>query len=123
MQKSVREIAAPTAAYFVAIILTVWFLVLQKTTIPLDYLGFSAQIDISFLGLPLLVLLVFRYLSLFVDQMLIGDIIEPLSEGLSTLSITGALFFLADWSESFCLAWYLELMRRRSLKIILQNRY
>ena len=98
MQRSVREIAAPTVAYFVAIILTVWFLVLQQTTIPLDSLGFNAEIDISFLGIPLLTLLVLRYLSLLVDQMLVGDIIEPLSEGLGALSITGALYFLADWS-------------------------
>ena len=98
MQKSVREIAAPTAVCFVASILVVWFLVLQKTTIPLNFLGFNSQIDLSFLGLPLLALLILRYLSLLVDHLLVGDIIEPLSEGLSSLSITGSLFFLADWS-------------------------
>ena len=98
MQKSVREIAAPTVAWFVAVILTVWFLVLQKTTIPLDFLGLSSQLDISFLGIPLLSLLILRYVSMFIDQMLVGDIIEPLSEGLNTLSITATLYFLADWS-------------------------
>ncbi|MFH1179946.1 MAG: hypothetical protein V1710_06275 [Candidatus Bathyarchaeota archaeon] len=99
MQKSVREIAAPTVAYLVSIILTVWFLILQRTTIPLSLLGFQAQIDLSFLGVPLFALLLLRYLSLLVDHMLVGDIIEPLAEGLGTLSITSAIYFLADWSS------------------------
>jgi hypothetical protein len=98
MQKAVREIATPTVAYLISIILTVWFLILQNTTIPLDFLGFSSKLDLSFLGVPLFVLLLLRYLSLLVDHMLVGDIIEPLSEGLHTLSITGAIYFLADWS-------------------------
>ncbi len=98
MEKSVKAIATPTLAYLLSIILTVWFLILQKTIIPLNILGFEFQLDLSFLGLPLLTLLLLRYLSLLVDHFLVGDIIEPLSEGLSTLSITCALFFLSDWS-------------------------
>ncbi|MCW4012520.1 MAG: hypothetical protein NWF07_05945 [Candidatus Bathyarchaeota archaeon] len=98
MQKAVKEIAAPTVAYLVGIILVVWFLVLQSTTIPLDWIGLRGQVDLSFLGLPLLTLLVLRFASLLVDNMLVGDIMEPLSEGLETLSIAGALYFIADWS-------------------------
>ena len=98
MQKAVKEIAAPTVAYLVSIILVVWFLVLQSTSVPLDWIGLSGQVDLSFLGLPLLTLLVLRFAALLVDNMLVGEIMEPLSEGLETLSIAGALYFLTDWS-------------------------
>ncbi len=98
MQKAVRKIAAPTVAYLVSIILVVWFLVLQRTTIPLDILGMSGNVDLSFLGYPLLTLLVLRFSSLLVDNMLVGDIMTPLSEGLETLSVAGTAYFLADWS-------------------------
>ena len=98
MQKVVRKIAAPTVAYIVSIILVVWFLVLQSTTIPLSYFGLNGQVDLSFLGYPLLTLLVLRYASLLVDNMLVGDMMAPLSEGLETLSVAGAVYFFADWA-------------------------
>jgi len=98
MQKAVKEIAAPTVAYLVSIILVVWFLVLQSTTVPLDYIGLSGQVDLSFLGLPLLTLLVLRFAALLVDNILVGEVMEPLAEGLETLSVAGAIYFLADWS-------------------------
>ncbi|MBT4319296.1 hypothetical protein HN807_02400 [Candidatus Bathyarchaeota archaeon] len=98
MEKTVKELAVPSIAYLVSILLTVWFLVLQHTTIPLTFLGIDQQVNLTFLGLPLTVLLVFRYIALVIEKLLVGEIITPLANGLRTISITGFLYLLSNWS-------------------------
>lgn len=98
MEKTVKELALPSAVYMIGILLTVWFLVLQQITFPLNVLGMSFQVNLSFLGLPLTTLLVFRYASLLIEKLIVGDIAQTVSEGLDTLSLTGFAFFLSDWN-------------------------
>ena len=98
MEKTVKELAVPSITYLVSILLTVWFLVLQHTTIPLTFLGIDQQVNLTFLGLPLTVLLVFRYIALVIEKLLVGEIITPLANGLRTISITGFLYLLSNWS-------------------------
>ncbi len=98
MEKTVKELAAPSAIYLVSILLTVWFLVLQQITIPFKFLGLDLQVNLSFLGLPLTLLLAFRYIALLIEKLLVGDIIAPLVEGLRTTSVTGFLYLLSGWS-------------------------
>jgi len=98
MEKTVKELAVPSVAYLVSILLTVWFLVLQQITIPFTFLGIDIQVNLSFLGLPLTLLLAFRYLALLMEKLLVGDIIAPLANGLRTISITGFLYLLSGWT-------------------------
>ena len=98
MEKTVKELAVPSVAYMVSILLTVWFLVLQQITIPFSFLGMDIQLNLSFLGLPLTLLLAFRYIALVIERLLVGDIIAPLANGLRTISITGFLYLLSGWS-------------------------
>ena len=98
MEKTVKELAVPSAAYLVSILLAVWFLVLQQITIPFTFLGMEIQVNLSFLGLPLTLLLVFRYLALLIENLLVGDIISPIAEGFRTISVTGFLYLLSGWS-------------------------
>ncbi len=98
MEKTVKELAVPSVAYMVSILLTVWFLVLQQITIPFSFLGMDIQVNLSFLGLPLTLLLAFRYIALVIEKLLVGDIIAPLANGLRTISITGFLYLLSGWS-------------------------
>ena len=98
MEKTVKELALPSAAYMVGILVTVWFLVLQQITFPLNILGTEIQINLSFIGLPLTVLLIFRYLSLIIEKLVVGDIAITISEGLGTLSLTSFIYFLSDWT-------------------------
>lgn len=98
MEKTVKELALPSAAYMVSILVTVWFLVLQQITFPFSILGMDFQVNLSFLGLPLTVLLAFRYISLLIEKLIVGDIALTLSEGLETLSITGFIYLLSDWT-------------------------
>jgi len=98
MEKTVKELAIPSAAYLVSILLTVWFLVLQQITIPFTLLGLDLQVNLSFLGLPLTLLLMFRYIALLIEKLLVGDIISPIAEGFRTISITGFLYLLSGWS-------------------------
>jgi len=98
MEKTVKELAVPSAAYLVSILITVWFLVLQQITIPFTLLGLDLQVNLSFMGLPLTLLLVFRYIALLIEKLLVGDIIPPIAEGFRTISITGFLYLLSGWS-------------------------
>jgi hypothetical protein len=98
MEKTVKELALPSAAYMVGILVTVWFLVLQQITFPLSFLGMDFQVNLSFLGLPLTCLLLFRFISLLIEKLVVGDIVLTISEGLKTLSLTGFIFLLSDWS-------------------------
>lgn len=98
MEKTARELALPSAAYMVGILLTVWFLVLQQITFPLSFLGIDTQVNLSFLGIPLTILLVFRFISLLLEKLLVGDITILLAEGMDTLSLTGFIYFLSDWA-------------------------
>lgn len=97
MEKTAKELALPSAAYLVGILLTVWFLVLQQITFPLNFLGIDTQVNISFLGLPLTILLVFRFISLLLEKLVVGDITVTLSEGMRTLSLTGFAYLISDW--------------------------
>jgi hypothetical protein len=99
MEKTVKELAVPSITYLVSILLTVWFLVLQQTTIPFTLLGIDLQVNLTFLGLPLTVLLVFRYIALVIEKLLVGEIITPLANGLRTISLTGFFYLLSGWSE------------------------
>lgn len=98
MEKTVKELALPSAAYMVGILVTVWFLVLQQITFPLNILGAEFQVNLSFMGLPLTVLLVFRYISLIIEKLVVGDIALTVSEGLRTLSLTSFIYLLSDWT-------------------------
>jgi hypothetical protein len=97
MEKTVKELALPSAAYMAGILITVWFLVLQQITFPFSILGMDFQINLSFLGLPLTVLLLFRYISLLIEKLVVGDIALTISEGLETMSITGFVYLLSGW--------------------------
>lgn len=98
MEKTVKELAVPSAAYLASILVTVWFLVLQQITIPIKFMGLDLQVNLSFLGLPLTLFLAFRYIALVIEKLLVGDIIAPLSEGLRIISVTGFLYLLTGWS-------------------------
>jgi hypothetical protein len=98
MEKTVKELAVPSAVYLVSILITVWFLVLQQVTIPLNFMGLDLHVDLSFLGLPLTLLLVFRFIALLIEKLLVGDIITPLADGLRTVSVTGFLYLISAWS-------------------------
>ncbi|MBN2336465.1 hypothetical protein JXL21_12985 [Candidatus Bathyarchaeota archaeon] len=98
MEKRVKEIILPSAVYVALLTIILWFLVLQETTIPFNFLGYSLELSLSFLGPPLIALLSMRYLSLVVEKLLTGDATQPLSEGLDTIAVTSFLYFAADWS-------------------------
>ncbi len=98
MEKRAKEIVLPSVVYVAFLTVTVWFLVLQETIIPLDVLGYDVTLSLSFLGVPLIALLSMKYLSIVADKILVGRATERLSEGLNTVAYTAFLYYAADWS-------------------------
>jgi len=98
MEKRVKEIVLPSVIYVAFLTVTVWFLVVQETIIPLDKLGYDVTLSLSFLGAPLLAFLSMKYSSVVADKLLVGRATDRLSEGLNTVAYTAFLYFAADWS-------------------------
>ena len=98
MEKRVKEIVLPSVIYVAFLTVTVWFLVVQETIIPLDKLGYDATLSLSFLGAPLIAFLSMKYSSVVADKLLVGRATDRLSEGLNTVAYTAFLYFAADWS-------------------------
>lgn len=98
MEKRAKEIVLPSVIYFAFLTVTVWFLVLQETIIPLDLLGYDVTLSLSFLGAPLIAFLSMKYSSIVADKLLVGRATDRLSEGLNTVAYTAFLYFAADWS-------------------------
>ena len=53
--------------------------------------------ELSFLAYPLIALISLNYLSVVSSELLVGDIVEPLSEGLKRVSYTACFLFLSGW--------------------------
>lgn len=98
MEKRAKEIVLPSVMYVVFLTVTVWFLVLQETIIPLDVFGYGATLSLSFLGAPLIAFLSMKYSSVVADKLLVGRATDKLSEGLNTVAYTAFLYFASDWS-------------------------
>jgi len=98
MEKRVREIVLPSVIYVALLTVTVWFLVLQETLIPLDLLGYDLTLSLSFLGVPMIAFLSLRYSSVVADKLLVGEAAGRLSDGLNTVAYAAFLYYAADWS-------------------------
>jgi len=98
MEKRVREIVLPSVIYVAFLTVTVWFLVLQETIIPLDILGYDFTLSLSFLGVPMVAFLSLKYSSVVADKLLVGKATGRLSDGLNTVAYASFLYYAADWS-------------------------
>ncbi len=98
MENRVREIVLPSLIYVALLTVTVWFLVLQETTIPLGLLGYDLTLSLSFLGVPLIAFLSLKYSSVVADKLLVGEATGRLSDGLNTVAYAAFLYYAADWS-------------------------
>lgn len=98
MEKRVKEIVLPSIMYVAFLTVTVWFLVVQETIIPIDKLGYDVTLSLSFLGAPLIAFLSMKYSSIVADKLLVGRATDRFSEGLNTVAYTAFLYFAADWS-------------------------
>ncbi len=98
MEKRVREIVLPSVIYVAFLTVTVWFLVLQETIIPLELLGYDFTLSLSFLGVPLIAFLSLKYSSFVAEKLLVGRATGRLSEGLNTVAYAAFLYYAADWS-------------------------
>jgi len=98
MEKRVREIVLPSVIYVAFLTVTVWFLVLQETMIPLGLLGYDFTLSLSFLGVPMIAFLSLRYSSVVADKLLVGEAAGRLSDGLNTVAYAAFLYYAADWS-------------------------
>ncbi len=97
MEKRAKEIVLPSVVYVALLTVTVWFLVLQETIIPLDILGYDVTLSLSFLGVPLIAFLSMKYCSVIAEKLLVGRATERLSEGLNKVAYTAFLYYAADW--------------------------
>jgi len=98
MEKRVREIVLPSVIYVAFLTVTLWFLVLQETIIPLDLLGYDFTLSLSFLGVPMIAFLSLKYSSFVAEKLLVGKATGRLSEGLNTVAYAAFLYYAADWS-------------------------
>jgi hypothetical protein len=98
MEKRVKEIVLPSVIYVAFLTVTVWFIVVQETIIPLDRIGYDVTLSLSFLGAPFIAFLTMKYSSVVADKLLVGRATDRLSEGLNTVAYTAFLYFAADWS-------------------------
>jgi hypothetical protein len=98
MEKRAKEIVLPSVVYVAFLTVTVWFLLLQETIIPLDVLGYDVTLSLSFLGVPLIAFISIKYSSVVADKLLVGKATDRLSEGLNTVAYTAFLYYAADWS-------------------------
>jgi hypothetical protein len=98
MEKRAKEIVLPSIVYVAFLTVTVWFLVLQETIIPLDVLGYDVTLSLSFLGVPLIAFMSMKYFSVVADKLLVGKATGRLSEGLNTVAYSAFLYYAADWS-------------------------
>ncbi len=98
MEKRVREIVLPSVIYVAFLTVTLWFLVLQETIIPLDLLGYDFTLSLSFLGVPMIAFLSLKYSSFVSEKVLVGKATDRLSEGLNTVAYAAFLYYAADWS-------------------------
>ena len=98
MEKRAKEIVLPSVIYVAFLTVTVWFLVLQETIIPLGVLGYDSTLSLSFLGVPLIAFLSLKYSSAVADKLLMGKATDRLSKGLNTVAYTAFLYYVADWS-------------------------
>jgi len=98
MEKRVREIVLPSVMYVAFLTVTVWFLVLQETIIPLELLSYDFTLSLSFLGVPLIAFLSLKYSSFVAEKLLVGRATGRLSEGLNTVAYAAFLYYAADWS-------------------------
>jgi hypothetical protein len=100
MEKRVREIVLPSVIYVAFLTVTVWFLVLQETIIPLHILGYDFTLSLSFLGVPMIDFMSLKYSSFVSEKVLVGKATDRLSEGLNTVAYAAFLYYAADWSLS-----------------------
>ena len=96
MEERVRRIILPSAVFLAALILIFWVLYIQSPSLPLGDFG-PGRIELSFLAYPLIALISLNYLSVISDELLVGDIVEPLSEGLKRTSYTAFFLLLSGW--------------------------
>lgn len=96
MEERVRRIIVPSAVFLAGLILIFWGLYIQRPSIPLDELG-SSRLELSFLAYPLIALISLNYLSVVSRELLVGDIVESLSEGLKRCGYTACLLLLSGW--------------------------
>jgi hypothetical protein len=97
MEKRVREIVLPSVIYVALLTVTVWFLVLQETLIPLGLLGYDLTLSLSFLGVPMIAFLSLRYSSVVAGKLLVGEAAGRLSDGMNTVAYAAFLYYAADW--------------------------
>ena len=98
VEKKIRQVIVPTLAYAGASMLVLWLFVLQETTVPISFLGWQRPVSITFLGTPLLAAFTAYYASVMVGKLLVGEAVDPISEGLRRLAVTSFLFFVSGWS-------------------------
>ncbi len=98
MEKKIKQVIVPTLAYAGASMLVLWLFVLQETTVPISFLGWQRLVSLAFLGTPLLAAFTAYYASVVVGELLVGEAVESISEGLKRLAVTSFLFFVSDWS-------------------------
>ena len=73
MSKPARVIAVTAVINIIFIAIVVWFLVLNKTIVPLYGIGLNRKLDLSFLAMPLIGYFSLQLLSELVDVALTGS--------------------------------------------------
>ena len=96
MEERVRRIILPSAVFLAALILIFWVLYIQRPSLPLGDFG-PGRLELSFLAFPLIALISLYYLSVVSSELLVGDIVEPLTEGLKRVSYTACFLLLSGW--------------------------
>ena len=94
MSKPARVLAVTAVINIIFIAIVVWFLVLNKTIVPLYGIGLNRKLDLSFLAMPLIGYFSLQLLSELVDVALTGALAAPIRKGLDSLQVTAPLYFL-----------------------------
>ncbi|MCW4049055.1 MAG: hypothetical protein NWE89_04890 [Candidatus Bathyarchaeota archaeon] len=97
MEKRVREIVLPAVIYVALLTAIVWFLLLQRTVVTVDFLGSPVEINLSILGVPLTSFITLYFCSIISERLLVGKMVKPLTEGFRRLAYASFIFFASDW--------------------------
>ena len=96
MERSLmRSVMKTTIIYFAMIAVVVWFTYLQVVIIPIDTDFISLNLDTSDLFMPFMSLLLLNYASSLVNDLLIGDLVEPLRKFLRGIGFTSFIWLIS----------------------------
>jgi hypothetical protein len=96
LEERVRRIILPSAVFFATLIIIFYVIYIQRLSFPVGLPGLE-RLELSFLAYPLIALITFNYLSVVSEELLVGDMVAPLSMGLKRISYTSFLLFLSGW--------------------------